>query len=178
MTHRLHKTYFLCGMMGTGKSAIGRRFADKLKLPFHDLDVLIEAEAGMKIPEIFKTRGEPYFRKLERDILSGFAGNEPGILALGGGSLQNQNITDLVKNNGILIFIDTPLNILIKRLNKNKKRPMINELNQHELQLKVERLLEERMPYYSQAHLTIKSEEMNVEETSDKIIEKLIEYDL
>lgn len=178
MTDRFHKTYFLCGMMGTGKSAIGRKIADKLKLPFHDLDVLIEAETNMKIPELFESRGEPYFRNLEREILSGFSGNEAGVLALGGGSLQNQNITDLVKNSGILIFIDTPLDILMKRLSNNKNRPMINGLNPNELRLKIEKLLQQRMPYYSQAHLTFKSEDLSVEETSDKIIDKLIEYDL
>lgn len=178
MIHKPNRTYFLCGMMGTGKSAIGRKVADKLILPFHDLDILIEAEAEMKIPEIFEIKGEPFFRKLERELLSGFAGNSPGILALGGGSLQDQEITDLVKNSGILIFIDTPLNILVKRLAKNEKRPMIHDLKQHELRLKVEKLLKERMPFYSQAHITIKSAKMTVEETSDKIIEKLIEYDL
>lgn len=176
--NKLNQTIFICGMMGTGKSVIGKKIAAQLKLPFHDLDLLIEAEAGMKIPEIFDLKGEPYFRQLESDLLSGFAGSGPGVLALGGGSLQNQEITDLVKNNGILIFIDTPLDFLVKRLGKNNKRPLIKELDQDRLKQKIESLLKERLPYYRQAHITIHSKKMTAFETANEIIEKLNKHDL
>ncbi len=178
MRYMRKQTIFLCGMMGTGKSVIGKLIAEQLKLPFHDLDILIEAEAGMKIPDIFDIKGEPYFRELEYNLLSGFAGSGPGVLALGGGSLQNQDITDLVKNTGILIFIDTPMEILVKRLGKNKKRPLIKNLDRDRLKQKIENLLKERLPFYRQAHITIQSKNMTPGETANEIIGKLSNYDL
>ncbi len=178
MKERLKQTCFLCGMMGTGKSVVGKKIAGKLNLPFHDLDLLIEAEAGMKIPEIFELRGESYFRALEKKILEGFAGSEPGVLALGGGSLQNQEITNAVKSNGILIFIDTDADILAERLRSKNNRPLIKNLNQKELQMKIESLLKERRPFYSQAHITVHSGRNPADEIAERILEKLNDYDL
>lgn len=173
-----NRACFLCGMMGTGKSVIGKKIAGLLNLPFHDLDLLIEAEAGLNIPDIFQNLGESHFRILEKKILMGFTGEEPGILALGGGSLQNQKMTDLIKSRGILIFIDTDIDILVERLSSNRNRPLIKNLNPMELKLKIENLLHERMPYYRQAHIIMKGDRAPANQIAERIVEKLDAYDL
>src|SRR5690625_5362958 len=97
---------FLCGMMGAGKSTIGPRLADLMEKPFADLDQIIEETEKMTIPAIFEKKGESWFRKRERELLIQTAREFNGVLALGGGSLQNQELTDQLKMYGWLVYLD------------------------------------------------------------------------
>lgn len=177
MNQKRKQSLFLCGMMGTGKSLIGRHLAKKLNLPFTDLDHQIESETGKKIPQIFEEKGEPGFREIERETLINYLKHPNGVLALGGGSLQNQELVDLIKNSGILIFIDTPNEILLSRLKRSRRRPMINGLNMDELAELIKKLLMERKPYYHQADIIISGAAKSYENTTDLIIQDLIKID-
>ncbi|TVQ68231.1 MAG: shikimate kinase [Balneolaceae bacterium] len=146
---------FLCGMMGTGKSAVGRELATLLKRPFYDLDKLIEKREGLSLPELFEKKGEAYFRKAEHDVLMNFITKNNGVLALGGGTLQNQQITDKVKSSGLLIYINTALPVLIERLQRNDRRPLIRGLSARQLEEKIVQLSAEREIFYKQAHISV-----------------------
>lgn len=177
MNQNSNQAIYLCGMMGTGKSVIGKHLAKKLNLPFTDLDSKIESETGKKIPQIFKEKGESGFREIEKTTLISYINHPKGVLALGGGSLQNQELVDLIKNSGILIFIDTPKEILFSRLKKSRRRPMIHGLDMNELKNLIEKLLDERKPFYHQANIIISGAAKSYEITTDLIVKELTKYD-
>lgn len=167
----------MCGMMGSGKSTIGKQLAKELDIPFADLDSLIEKQENRSIPEIFSLEGEAAFRSIEQRLLIKTAQEAEGVLALGGGSLQNQQITDHVKLHGWLIFINPPEAVLLNRLKNSKKRPMLNsgeDENQKEI---IGRLMKERLPFYSQAHITVNTGGLKKKEIVDLIIQKLKMYE-
>ncbi len=174
----LSKPVFLCGMMGSGKSTLGQELARELGVPFYDLDKLIEDDQGKSIPEIFKTDGEATFRTVEEKLLIYYSQTIDGIMALGGGSLQNQSLVDHLKLNGWLIFLDTSQSVLLKRLKHSRNRPMISAENQTEsTEQKIKKLLAERRPFYTQAHITIKTNGLSKKKITDLIIQKLTLYE-
>lgn len=177
MNQKRKQALFLCGMMGTGKSLIGKYLAKKLNIPFTDLDTKIESETGKKIPQIFEEKGESGFRKIERNTLVNYLNYPNGVLALGGGSLQNQELVDLIKNCGILIFIDTPIETLLSRLKRSRRRPMINGLDLHELEMLIKKLIEERKPFYNQADIILSGDAKSHETTTNLIIKNLNNID-
>lgn len=170
----LKQPIFLSGMMGSGKSTVGQTLAVELNVTFQDLDDLIEEEAGMVIPEIFTKKGEPAFRELERKILIAESQKTDGVLALGGGSLQNQRIVDHLKIYGWLIFLEVPLSVIYDRISGDQNRPMLDGSNGFH---KLETLLNERRPLYRQAHITIQAGSDTPEDLTQKIIKKLTMYD-
>lgn len=176
MNQNIRRSLFLCGMMGTGKSLIGKHIARKLNVPFTDLDALIEFETGKTIPQIFEENGEHTFREIEKNTLIKYVNHSKGVLALGGGTLQNQQLVNLIKNSGILIFIDTPKEILLNRLKKSRRRPMIKGLNMDELNTLIEKLLEARTPFYNQANLIVSGASKIYEITTELIIKELKNY--
>ncbi len=119
MISNLPDRIFLTGFMGAGKSVIGQQLAGKLERPFLDLDDKITQKAGQSIPEIFKESGESEFRILERRAVLEVIREFTGVVALGGGSLQNQHLVDHIKLNGLLIFIETPISVILDRITKN-----------------------------------------------------------
>ena len=164
-------------MMGSGKTTIGRVLAKELDLPFYDLDEIIENETGQTIPDIFKNRGESGFRKVERECLMNLIKNAHGVIALGGGALQNQMIVDHVKLYGWLIFIRTPVDVIVNRLHKKDGRPMVDGQNMESLRSQIQALFEQRMPLYEQAPISAESDNRPVEEIAKEIINKLIVYE-
>ena len=181
----MKKPVFLCGMMGSGKSTVGRALANRLEVPFCDLDELIVEETGMTIPEIFKEEGESKFREIERKILIRESQYFKGVMALGGGSLQNQHMIDHLKIYGWLIFLDVPQSVISKRITGDTNRPMLNandndnnnESAHHEADSKIKRLMAERRPLYEQAEITIQTGDKPADEIADKLIKKLRLYD-
>lgn len=148
----------LCGMMGSGKSAIGRRVALLLDRPFVDLDALIEERAEMSISRIFETEGEAAFRKWERDTLGQLLHSQANIIGLGGGSLQNQSVLQELKKTAFLCFIDTPLDVILERVQRNTNRPLLlNEKGDLKSETQIlsflQQLYEARLPLYEQAHV-------------------------
>ncbi len=163
---------FLCGMPGSGKSTVGRHLAEKLGLPFSDLDRLIEEKAGTSIPEIFEKKGEPAFRQLERKLLLGIPDGEPAVIALGGGALQDQQVVDEVKRKGVLIFIDASVSVLSRRLSGKSGRPLLRQTGK-EIRSRIEELLGKRRKYYTQSHITVQTGEQPASLVADAIIHKL-----
>lgn len=179
MIKNLPDRIFLCGFMGAGKSTIGRELAQKLSISFLDLDNLIEEEAGKSIPEIFKSGEESAFRKLERRCLLDVIRNHRGIVALGGGALQNQHVVDHIKVNGLLIFIETPFSVILQRIIKETNRPLLLDeegliKNREILKKQLKTLYEQRLPFYEQAELKITGGgDSNMEQTVRRLIKKI-----
>lgn len=166
---------YLCGMMGSGKSTIGEKLAEELEVPFKDLDSVIEESEGKTIPEIFEQDGEPEFRKIERKHLIKLSGNFLGVLALGGGSLQNQQIVDHLKIYGWLVFIDTSQEEIVKRLSDPSGRPMLERSN--EIAERISNLFDERMKFYEQSHFSVQTENKSIDEITTEIVKKINIYE-
>lgn len=177
----LKKPIFLCGMMGAGKSTVGRELAERLQVPFCDLDDMIVKKAGMPIPEIFDKQGESGFRELERRILIRESQYFKGVMALGGGSLQSQHIIDHLKIYGWLVFLDVPQSVILARISGDSNRPMLksddSETDGNVGHKKIDTLLKNRLPLYRQAEITIRDEDRTADDIAHELIKKLTLYD-
>ena len=162
----MNKNLILTGMMGVGKSTIGKNLAEKLSYSFVDIDHLIETKEGSSIKTIFKNKGESYFRKIEQDITLEMLKKKGLVIALGGGAFLNKSIRRLIKQSSISFWIDVKTDILIKRLEKTDKRPLLLKGNLNET---VNKIYLERKKNYSEADFRIKCNF----ETKENIIEKI-----
>ena len=143
----------LIGMMGAGKSSLGLRLAEALKLPFLDADAEIEKAAAMSIAEIFDQHGETAFRDGERRVIKRLLAAEPIILALGGGAFMNDETRALVQKKALSICLDVPLDELVRRVTKKPdKRPLLKGQN---VEAKLSELMQIRAPIYSHASLKV-----------------------
>ena len=143
----------LIGMMGAGKSSLGLRLAEALKLPFLDADAEIEKAAAMSIAEIFDQHGETAFRDGERRVIKRLLAAEPMVLALGGGAFMNHETRALVKKKALSIWLDVPLDELVRRVKKKpNKRPLLKGQN---VEAKLSELMQIRAPIYSRASLKV-----------------------
>jgi shikimate kinase len=183
--HRLKQfkgSLFLCGFMGAGKSAIGSIVAKKLQLPFHDLDRYLVQKEGQKISTIFKEKGEEYFREKEWHYLLELTRNFKGIVSLGGGALQNQHIIDHLKVNGMLIFLEVPMEVILDRILKNPKRPIVKNADgkikdRESLKKELETLYSNRIEFYKQAEVhVVTSGTENREVVADRVIDKIFKH--
>lgn len=164
---------FLCGMMGSGKTTVGRRLARNLQIRFADLDDEICKDQKLTIPEIFERSGEPGFRKVEREVLMRLAERRHTVLALGGGALQDQQVVDHLKKSGWLIFLEAPLSVLSERLGQETGRPLLGDAGRDEIRKKIEKLLQERIALYRQSHLTIDTGASSPDAIAETIVSKL-----
>ena len=162
-----NKNLILIGMMGSGKSTIGRLLGQKLNLRFFDIDFLIEKKTNMKIAEIFEKKGEDEFRNLEKEITLKFLNKTNCIISLGGGAFINKIIKKKVKKKGITVWLKWDSQTLINRIRKNKKRPIALNLDDNELK----DLIYTRSKIYSKANYKINCENMNKIEIVKKITE-------
>jgi len=151
--NRLTRTVALVGMMGAGKSTIGRKLAQRLGAPFVDADTEIERAAGCSIPDIFKTYGEVAFRDGERRVIARLLSDPPHVLAMGGGAFIDPETQSATKAHAVSIWLDTDLETLYRRVVRRSNRPM---LYVDDPRAQLGRLLEERTPTYSTADLTVK----------------------
>ena len=159
----------LCGMMGSGKSAIGIKLANKLDYNFVDVDKMIEIDAGKTIKKIFEEDGEKYFRDLEEKITINILRQKETIVSLGGGAIINKKIRNSIKKNSYNIYLNVDLDILIKRLKNSKTRPLIYKKN---LKKELINLINIREKFYQKADLVVKNEK-NIILTTENIIEKI-----
>lgn len=145
---------FLVGLPGTGKTFWGKQLAQKLHLPFFDLDALIEKKEEQSITEIFTTKGEAYFRTLETNTLNQLVAEEKFVLATGGGTpCFNNNITTMLQK-GIVVYINDELkNISARIIAEQGKRPLLNNLQQAEVIQYLQQLKQQRDIFYNQAQL-------------------------
>lgn len=173
---------FLSGFMGTGKTTIGKALAARLKQPFLDLDEAIEEYAGRSIRSVFEDQGEEAFRKIEQLCLFDTISSFKGILALGGGALQNQQVVNSVKLNGLLIFIETPISVILKRIAADPDRPLLLDekgraKEHHVLQKELQQLYKQRLPLYKQAEITINSSKYpSVNQLVNELIKKIHDH--
>jgi len=152
------RSIVLVGMMGVGKSSVGRRLAARLAVPFVDADVEIEKAAGMSITDIFSHRGEEYFRSGEARVIARLLESGPQILAAGGGAFMNPNTRDLIRAKGISVWLKAELDVLLRRINKRRNdRPLLQTADPGET---LRALLVEREPIYAQADLIVQSREV------------------
>ena len=159
----------LCGMMGSGKSAIGKILANKLDYNFIDVDKMIEIDAKKTIKKIFEEDGEEYFRDLEEKITINILRQKKTIVSLGGGAIINKKIRNSIKKNSYNIYLNVDLDILIKRLKNSKTRPLIYKKN---LKKELINLINIREKFYRKADLIVKNEK-NIILTTENIIEKI-----
>jgi shikimate kinase len=167
----LPKTVVLVGLMGAGKSAIGRRLAARLHLPFLDADTEIEAAAGCSIAEIFARDGEAVFRACERRIIARLLTERPPhILATGGGAFMDPDTRATIRAHGVSVWLRAELDVLVTRTARRNTRPLLNQGNPREI---LQGLMKQRYPVYAEADLTVVSDERPPEGTVDQVIEAL-----
>ena len=160
------RSIVLIGMMGAGKSSVGRRLAGRLGIPFVDADTEIETAAGMTIPEIFDNHGEPYFRAGEARVIARLLGSGPQVLATGGGSMMDANTRALVRDKGISIWLKADIETLVRRTKRRNDRPLVDKITD---------LMPQREPIYAQADIIVHSRDDPHDTIVDEIIAALPE---
>jgi shikimate kinase len=155
------RSIVLVGMMGAGKSSVGRRLAGRFGLPFVDADGEIETAAGMTIPEIFDNHGEAYFRAGEARVIARLLAGGPQVLATGGGAMMDENTRTLVRDKGVSVWLKADLDVLLRRTKRRSDRPLAE---------KIKDLLPLREPIYAQANIVVHSRD----EPHDTIIDEIV----
>ncbi len=163
----MKKTLVLTGMMGVGKSTIGKSLANKLSFRFVDIDKLIEDKEGCSINLIFKNRSENYFRKIENLLTLKELKKSSSVISLGGGAFLDNSIRKAVKVSSVSFWLDVEINELIRRLNKSKKRPLLYNKN---LKDTVNKIYLERKRTYSEANFRIRCNSLRPEIITNKIL--------
>lgn len=169
----LDKTIVLVGLMGAGKTTVGRRLARKLHLPFVDSDHEIEKAACLSVAEIFEVFGEDEFRSGERRVIERLLKGKAKVLATGGGAYMNEATRALIKENAITVWIKVDVPLLVERTRLRDTRPLLKNGNRMEI---LTRLADERYPIYSEADITAVSAEGSHDVVVDEIIQLLTNY--
>ena len=157
----------LTGMMGSGKTSIGKLLAKKVSLPFYDSDERIESKLNLNISEIFSKYGEKKFRQEEVLICKELLKKNEFILALGGGAILNKEIHKLMLDKTLSIWIKTNIDILFERLKNDKSRPLLNEVG---LKKEIRKICSDRKQFYSKSDLCIENNNDDIDEVVEKII--------
>jgi len=165
----MEKNLTLTGMMGVGKTTIGKRLAKKLNYAFVDVDKNIEKQEGETISSIFKNKGEDYFRKIEKQLTIIELKKNNSVISLGGGAFLNSSIRQYSKKNSISFWLDVPLEILMKRLKKSKNRPIIGKEKTND---SIKKIYFVRKKFYTKADYRIKCKTL----TLKQIIEKILKF--
>jgi shikimate kinase len=164
------RSVVLVGMMGAGKSTIGRRLSARLRMQFLDADAEIEAAAGMSIPDIFDSRGEPDFRDGEARVIARLLDGGPAVLATGGGAFMRKETRDRIRDKAVSIWLKADADTILRRVKRRSDRPLLRTADPEST---VGRLISEREPVYQQADLTIWSRDVPHEKIVDECIEAL-----
>jgi len=164
------RSVVLVGMMGAGKSTIGRRLSARLRLPFLDADIEIEAAAAMSIPEIFEAHGEPHFRDGEARVIARLLDSGPAVIATGGGAFMREETRRRIRLHAVSIWLKADADIIMRRVKRRVDRPLLQTADPAAT---VGRLIEEREPIYQHADLTIWSRDVPHEKIVDECIDAL-----
>lgn len=164
----------LVGLMGAGKTSVGRRLAEKLGIPFVDADQEIEAAAGKPIKEIFADHGEAYFREGERRVIQRLIGNGAQVLATGGGAYMNEETRQRIQENGVSVWLRACLPLLMKRVAKRQDRPL---LHADDPEAVMRGLMEKRYPVYGLADVTVESRDVQHGQMVNDVIRALAQWD-
>src|SRR6478672_6108655 len=164
------RSVVLVGMMGAGKSSVGRRLAARLGIAFVDADVEIEKAAGMTISEIFAAQGEAYFRAGETRVIARLLEGGPQVLATGGGAFMNADTRAAIRLKGISVWLRATVEVLNRRIKRRGDRPLLKDSDPVDT---LRRLIDERYPTYAEANFTVESRDVPHETIVDEIIECL-----
>jgi len=164
------KNIYLVGFMGTGKTSVGKILAKKLKKEFVEMDEEIEKREGKKIVDIFRLFGEPYFRKVEKEVLKEIASCFNLVVSCGGGVVVDEENLKILKETGVVICLKAKPSVIYERTKKTKERPL---LNVPEPLKKIKELLAKRAPFYAKADYSVDTSTLAPEEVSEKVIEIL-----
>jgi len=168
------RSIVLIGMMGVGKSSIGRRLGARLGIPFVDADAEIETAAGMSIADIFARHGEAAFRSGEARVIARLLNNGPQVLATGGGAVMNPATRTLIQQKGVSVWLSAEFELLLRRISKRKaERPMLQTADPAAT---LRALLAEREPIYAQADLTVESRDVPHDAVVGEIIVRLADF--
>jgi shikimate kinase len=163
------RSIVMVGMMGAGKSSIGRRLAARLDIPFIDADAAIEEAAGMSIADIFDAHGESSFRSGETRVIARLLENGPQVLATGGGAFVNPDTRARIQDKGISVWLKADMEVLLRRVKRRDNRPLLKD----DPETTLSNLLAAREPYYSQASLTVVSRDVPHEIIVEEIVTML-----
>jgi shikimate kinase len=164
------RSVVLVGMMGAGKSSIGRRLAARLDVPFVDADAEIETAAGMTIPDIFAVRGEGEFRAGEARVIARLLDGGPQVLATGGGAFMNRDTRAAIGAKGVSVWLKAEFDVLMRRIKRRQDRPLLKTDDPGET---LQRLIAERYPVYGLADLTVQSRDVPHDKIVDEIVSAL-----
>jgi len=172
---KLNRTVALVGMMGAGKTSIGRRLAARLAVPFRDADHEIEAAAGFTVAEIFERFGEPHFREGERKVIARLLDEPPHVLATGGGAIMDNVTRAAMARAAFTIWLKAPVGLLLSRVRKRDTRPLLKD---GDMRATMEQLLAIREPVYATADMILESADEPHGAAVDRIIAALRERGL
>jgi shikimate kinase len=170
---RAPKTIALVGLMGVGKTSIGRRLAQRLDLPFVDADAEIEAAAGASIEEIFQRHGEAAFRDGERRVMARLLDAPPHVIATGGGTFIDRSTRALLRAAAITVWLRADLELMLARVSRRDNRPLLKNVDRRAV---LERLIAERYPVYAEADLTIESIDGPPDATVERVLAALASH--
>lgn len=169
----LPRTVVLVGLMGAGKSVVGRRLAGRLHVPFIDADHEIEKAAGLSIKDIFATLGEPAFRDGERKVMARLLNDPPCVIAAGGGAFMCEETRARIKARGISIWLRADIDLLVRRTAGRHHRPLLNDVDPRE---RLEALMAERGPVYETADVIVDAGEESPEITTTRVLDALRDW--
>lgn len=167
------RTIALVGLMGVGKSSVGRRLANALSLPFRDADAEVEAAAGRSIPDIFSELGEPAFRDGERRVIARLLDQPPHVLATGGGAFMNDQTRALIKSRAISVWLKADLDVLARRVARKDTRPLLAGKDPLEV---LQAQAAARYPAYAEADITVETGDSAHHVTVEQVIRALSEF--
>jgi shikimate kinase len=167
---RVAKTVVFVGLMGVGKTCIGRRLSHRLDLPFVDADREIEEAAGCTIPDIFERHGETYFREGERRVILRLLDNPPHVLSTGGGAILDPQTRARIRERAISIWLRADLELMMKRVSRRNDRPLLQVADPR---ARLQELMAERYPLYGEADITVDSVDGPPEVTLERTMSAL-----
>lgn len=170
LDRELDRSIVLVGLMGAGKSAIGRRLAARLGLKFVDADAEIEKAAGCSIADIFEIHGEPAFREGERRVVARLLKEPPHVLATGGGAFMDAETLARIGERGVSVWLRADIELLLSRVSRRDDRPLLKQGDKREI---LTALIAERYPVYAEADIVVDSEDVPHDRMVDKIITAL-----
>ena len=173
LRRRLDRPVVLVGMMGTGKSTVGRKLAQTMTVEFTDADHEIEQAAQMSVGDIFSEFGEAYFRDGERRVIARLLEESSGVIATGGGAFCNEETRALILDRAIAVWLDSPIDVLVERTGRKDTRPLLRDGDPQEI---LTRLHAERAPFYGEAQLRVESANGPHQQTVERILSALDDW--
>ena len=169
------KIILLVGLMGSGKTSVGKRLAKKLNLPFVDGDQEIEKATGLSLVDVLKCFGEDEYRAGEERIMKRLLGEQPCVLASGGGSFVSDQTRTFAKEHAITVWLKADIDILYHRTTGRKHRPFLKG-SDDSLKLKLEKYIQDEYPFYSQADVVVETKDEQVELTANRVIQSINDF--